>query len=84
MKISPNGIRNMNGANRPFASKLPFAMKFLHDSRDVQIIRPPHAMLQVVPGYIQGVIAGYVVKPDENAGSMLFAVEMVPGEDFVK
>jgi len=59
-------------------------MKFLHDSQDVPIIRPPCAVLLAMPGSNRGVTAGYVVKPAENAGSTLFAAEMVLGEGFVK
>ncbi|MDR3580971.1 MAG: hypothetical protein P4L44_13505 [Oryzomonas sp.] len=44
------------------------------------IIGPPHAKLQAMPECDQGIIAGYVVKPAENAGSTLFAAEMVLGE----
>jgi len=55
-------------------------MKFLHDSQDVPIIRPPHALMRAMPGYNRGANAGHVVKPAENAGSTLFAAEMVLGE----
>jgi len=55
-------------------------MKFLHDSQDVPIISPPHAMMRAMPGYNRGARAGHVVKPAENAGSTLFAAEMVLGE----
>jgi hypothetical protein len=37
-------------------------------------------MLRAMPGNNQGAIAGHAVKPAENAGSTLFAAEMVLGE----
>jgi hypothetical protein len=55
-------------------------MKFLHDCQGVPIIGPPRGLLLAMPGNNLGEIAGHVVKPPVNAGSTLFAAEMVLGK----